>query len=90
MTSPAGLGAEGYGDCASWLLREKLPQFPALPARTWPFARPLVSPGGRAYEECPETGGDGLTLSSTSDPLKEWRTLDVEEALGLWTRYSHG
>jgi len=61
-----------------WLLREKLPQFPALPALTCPFARPpleVLSPAGSANGECPDAGGDGL---KSSDPLNECRTLELE------------
>jgi len=79
-----------YAD-ARWLLREKLPQFPALPALTCPFVRPaldvLLSPDGRANGEWPEAGGDGLKLTSPSDPLKECRTLEFDGVGALVVRW---
>jgi hypothetical protein len=68
-----------------WLLREKLPQFPALPALTCPFARPppplevLLSPS--ANGECPDAGGDGV---KSSDPLNECRTFELFEGVGAF------
>jgi len=38
ILSVAGLEEPGYAEFDSWL-REKVAQFPALPARTWPFTR---------------------------------------------------
>jgi len=38
ILSVAGLEDPGYAEFDSWL-REKVAQFPALPARTWPFTR---------------------------------------------------
>jgi len=73
-----------------WLLREKLPQFPALPALTCPFVRPaldVLSPEGKANGEWPDAGGDGLKLTSPSDPLKECRTLEFDGVGALVVRW---
>jgi hypothetical protein len=73
-----------------WLLREKLPQFPALPALTCPFVRPaldVLSPEGRPNGEWLEAGGDGLKLTSPSDPLNEWRTLELEGVAAFVVRW---
>jgi hypothetical protein len=71
-TSVAGLDPWGKADAEKWLLlREKLPQFPALPARWCPFTRPL-SGGDSTYDECPELGGEVLKLTSASEPFKGW------------------
>jgi hypothetical protein len=89
----AGVSVDGL-DCpyadVRWLLREKLPQLPALPALTCPFVRPapeVLSPDGRVNGEWPEAGGDGLKLTSPSDPLKECRTLEFEGVGALDVRW---
>jgi len=73
-----------------WLLREKLPQFPALPALTCPFVRPaleVLSAEGMVNGECPEAGGDGLKLTSPSDPLNECLTLEFDGVGALVVRW---
>lgn len=76
IISPAGLGPCGKVDVERWLLRPKVPQFPALPARTCPFTRGwLFSPDNA--NECP---GEG---PKSSDPLKECRGFEFEVLIFL-------
>lgn len=101
MISPAGLVACGYADAAArWLLpRANAPQFPALPARTCPFARAddggppgalgvlspaLALPPCACANACAPAGGDGLNASSPSVPLNEWRGFGPVAALTLF------
>jgi hypothetical protein len=77
-----GLGCP-YAVDARWLLREKVPQLPALPALTCPFGRPALdepSPAGSVNGEWFDADGDWL---KSSEPLNECRTLlELLEGVG--------